>query len=178
MVYCCFLLFFFVYSSHMSATTCWNHWLRRKYFAEWSYYCYIYSFHTRPLLAWFCSVTFSSNLILVQWRHITAAMVYCCFWLIYLLPPRIWVWPLVGITDYIGITFLSNHIIAIHHYFIHNTYWIYFTVSDYLAILFQRNGDISLSPWFFKYFEVTLFSVIFQRYGEINLPLSLLLLIK
>ena len=54
---------FFVYSSNMSATTCWYHWLHQKYFSEKSYYCYISLFHSRPLSAWLRGVTFSRNFI-------------------------------------------------------------------------------------------------------------------
>ena len=39
-----FLSFLFVSSSWMSATTSWNKWLHRKYFAKWSYYCYIINY--------------------------------------------------------------------------------------------------------------------------------------
>ena len=76
MVYCCYLSFFFVSSSRMSATTCWDHCLHWKYLYDRSYYLCISLFHSRPLSDWLCGVTFSSNFIPAQWRHITVTMVY------------------------------------------------------------------------------------------------------
>ena len=132
-------------SLRMRATTCWYHWLHRKYFSERSDYRCISSW---SLLAWLRGVTFSSHFILSQWSCITPPVVYCCFCIIYLFTPRGWVIPLVGITDCIRSTFLRDHIIAIYHHFIHETCRINWAVSHYLAILYQRNGTISQSPWF------------------------------
>ena len=46
MVYCCFLVVFFVSYSLMSATTRWRHWSHWKYVAERLYHHYISLFHT------------------------------------------------------------------------------------------------------------------------------------
>ena len=43
---------------------------------------------------------------------------------------------------------MSNHTIAIYHYFIQDPYRIDCAVSHSIEILFQRNGAISPSPWF------------------------------
>ena len=65
---------------------------------------------------------------------------------------------LLGITDYIISTLLIDHIIAIYHYFIQDSYHIDRVVSHSLEILFQRNGAISPSPWFIVIFcTVSLF---------------------
>ena len=45
-LFCCFVLFFIVPSSHMSATTLWDHKLHWKYFSEKSSYVYISLFFT------------------------------------------------------------------------------------------------------------------------------------
>ena len=57
-------------------------------------------------------VCFSTSTI-VSYHH------HCCWLLLFvvfsLFPPHIWLWPLVGITDYIGSSPLSNHISTIYH---------------------------------------------------------------
>ena len=59
-----------------------------------------------------------------------------------------WVQPLVGITDYIRSTLLSDHIIDICHYFIQDHYRLDCAMSYYLSILFQRNCAVSLLKLF------------------------------
>ena len=80
---------------------------------------------------------------------------FCRF---YFFPPRGRVRPLVGITDYIRSTLLSDHIIDIYHYFIQDPYGLDCAVWPYLEILFQGNGTISLLPLFivFLYFLICL----------------------
>ena len=94
---------------------------------------------------WLCRVTFSSDLIPVQWRHISGAMVYCFPPLFY--PSRGWVIPLVGITDYIRSTFLRDHIIDTYHHLIHDPYRRDGAVSHFPEFLFQGNVVISPPPW-------------------------------
>ena len=145
MVYCCFLLSFFVSSLRMSATTCWYFWLHWKYFAERLYYCYILLFCTWPLSDWLCDVTFSRNFIPAQWRHIIVTMVFCP---ISLFPPHVWVLPIFVITDYIVSNLMGDYIISVYHYFVRDSYWINCDVSYSLDISFQHNGAMSSLSWF------------------------------
>ena len=69
---------------------------------------------------------------------------FCRF---YLFPPRRWVQPLVGITNYTGSTLISDHIIDIYNYFIQDPYRLDCVVSYSLAVLFQNNGAVSPPPW-------------------------------
>ena len=119
------------------------------FFAKRLYYCSILLFHSRPLSAWMCIATFSSDFIPAQWYSITLAMVYCfcccCFCLFF---THIWVWLLNRITDYIKITLLSDHIIAIYHYVLCDLYWLDCAASKYLVIFYHNNLAVSLSPWF------------------------------
>ena len=75
-------------------------------------------------------------------------IIFCHF---SLFTPHGWVQLLVGITDYTISDLLSDHVIAIYHYFKHVPYLIDCAVSHYLAILFQHNVAISLSPRFIVY---------------------------
>ena len=72
---------------------------------------------------------------------------------------------------------MSNHIIAIYHYFVQNTNRIYCVVSRPLEILFQRNDAVSPSPWFFRFFAVTIFSIILPASWQDNYTLSSLSII-
>ena len=48
---------------------------------------------------------------------------------------------------------LSDHIIAIYHYFFHDPYWLDCAASQYPAVLFQSNGVVSPSQWFIVIFS-------------------------
>ena len=90
----CYIFSFF---SWMSATTRWGFWLHWKYFAEQSYYRYI-------------SSSFSSE---HNGTVSPSPLFIVIYWSFPVIPPHGWVQPLVEIADYIGITLLSDHIIAI-----------------------------------------------------------------
>ena len=76
------------------------------------------------LLTWFQSTVF------VSWSP-WFIVVFCC---LCLFSTCGWVWLLVGVTDYFVSTLLSDHIIAIYHYFIQDPYQIGCLVSYYLRI--------------------------------------------
>ena len=81
----------------MSVTTCLDHCLHLKYFVE--------GLYNRHISSLFFSqhndfITLSPLLIVIS-RSFSV------------IPPHRWLQPLVGITDYIGSTFLTNHIITI-----------------------------------------------------------------
>ena len=104
---------FLVLSSRMRANTCWDNQFHHKYFPDRFFYCCVSLFCSWPLSAQLYGVTFSSYFISSQWCHITVAMDYFCFCRFSLFAPFWRVQPLVGIIDYIGSNFLSNHIISI-----------------------------------------------------------------
>ena len=72
---------------------------------------------TLKLLLW--AIILSLFIIIVfvpsQRRHLTATVVDCYILSYLFFTPHGWVQPLFGIADYIGSTFLSDHIIAIYH---------------------------------------------------------------
>ena len=91
---------FFVFSFSMSVNTRGVCWLHCKYFSEWSYYRYLSSL----FLSQHNGIILPSLLLNVIFSHINPP------------PTHIWLQPLVGITDYIGSTFLIDQIIGMHHH--------------------------------------------------------------
>ena len=89
-----------------------------------------------------------------QWRRITVTIVDCYFCHFFVILNSLMSASTYFITDFIGSTFMSYHIIAINHCFVRDHYWIDFVVSHYLALWLQRNGAISPSPWFIVVFWI------------------------
>ena len=90
-----------------------------------------------------------------------ASFYYHCCWFLYfdflMIPHHGWLQPLVGITDYIGNTLLSNRIIAIYHHFFIQKKWRLFTgtvVNCYIWKVFYdpsscMNETDSWDCWFY-----------------------------
>ena len=98
MIVDCYILKFFCHSSSkVSATTCPYFCLHWKYFSERSYYHHISSL----FLSQNNGVFSPSPLLIVM------------FWSFSMIPPHVWLHPLVGMTDSIGSNFMSDHIISI-----------------------------------------------------------------
>ena len=162
--HCChglllFLSFFFAYSSWMSVTNRWYHWLHQKYFFERSYYLYISLFCAWPLSTWLCGVTFYRDFLPEQWRHITVVMGVFVFFLCFILTDE---------CDYsLGSLITSEAIfwaiiLSLYiTYSLRDPYQLDCAVSRSLDIFFQCNGAVSRSSWFFEYFLVILFGNIF-----------------
>ena len=86
-------------------------------------------------------------------------VICCCF---PFFPLRRWVWPLVGITDYIGNNYLSDHNITIYNYLIRALYRLNDAVSHSLAIY-----SSAMAPYHRRYISV-LFFVIFNFFIPVD----------
>ena len=91
---------------------------------------------------------------------------FCRF---YLFPPRRWVQPLVGITNYTGSTLISDHIIDIYNYFIQDPYRLDCLVSYSLRIYSN-----TMTPYQQRYFFVFLwlFTLNGCEYSLVSLIIS------
>ena len=105
-----FLSFSIASYSQTSVTTRFDRRFHRNYFSERSYYRYIPLCITWSLSTQWNSVAFHRIFIPAKWCRINVTFVYCCFCNFLLLHPIGRVWPLVLITNSIGITLLSDHI--------------------------------------------------------------------